>query len=424
MATNAGLGRAWVRIWQRPGRIAAGMAVGIGALALGAFAAAPAGASSGGATGAVAGTLTCGMDLTHSVTLTANVTFRGCTSTEAVYIDADTVTVNLNGHTVTGPWPHHDTYGFYNDGYSDFTIEHGSIKTFEYAVLEYSSDHPVVSKLTISAIGGDDETDAIYLTGDQYTAVVSGNTISQSEYAIYCDYCPDSVISGNSIKTAYYAILRYEGTGSVIKQNVMHSDTYGIYVEDDPYMTITGNSITRSYAAIIAYYGDYSNFSNNVANNSDYGIYSYESYRSTWKDNTTNNDSYGFWSYYTDDVTFVDNTAKYDTIGMLLEYPDYVFVRSLVANDNRTSGLFVLGRDYADPTAATIAHSTAEYNKYGLYATTPVDGFTNTAIHNSVTNCYNVGDCTPLVTPAAPSIAAPAPPHPASVPPAVATREQ
>ncbi|HXV60170.1 MAG TPA: hypothetical protein VEK15_05715, partial [Vicinamibacteria bacterium] len=76
-------------------------------------------------TGAVQADVQCGDIITRSVKLSADLTCDG----QGLIIGADDVTLDLNGHTITGIGPEGDEYlGVSGEGLEHVTIKNGEIR--------------------------------------------------------------------------------------------------------------------------------------------------------------------------------------------------------------------------------------------------------------------------------------------------------
>ena len=90
------------------------------------------------APGVAAANPACGATVKHNVTLTGDMDCSASASS-GIVIGKAGITINLNGHTLTGP-NDGSYYGIDNSsGYDKVTVENGTVKNYEYDVLyEYT----------------------------------------------------------------------------------------------------------------------------------------------------------------------------------------------------------------------------------------------------------------------------------------------
>jgi parallel beta-helix repeat protein len=103
-----------------------------------------------GAAPAFATTVHCGDVITQDTTLDNDLI---CDDV-GLFVGADTVTVNLNGHTIAGPGSLTGTGIDDRAGYDGITIEKGTIRGFEAPVLLSGADNSVLRDITV-ANGGE-----------------------------------------------------------------------------------------------------------------------------------------------------------------------------------------------------------------------------------------------------------------------------
>lgn len=223
----------------------------------------------------------CGSTVTHSVTLTADMT---CTSSDAIDVGKSGITINLNGHTITGPSGTY--YGVYDSGYGHVTIENGTVQNFNDGVhVESSSDSKI---LKIKAHGA-------------------------SEAGIAYWYSLDGVIDHSGAShNGSYGIYLYENTNvNVTNTPATHNSGYGVY---DYYSVATLNHVTANTNGSEGFYVDYPAaysgsgaylIENSTANNNgNIGVEIYDNlpqwqYQADLIANTANdNTNYGFYGEY------------------------------------------------------------------------------------------------------------------------------
>lgn len=168
------------------------------------------GASAGRTT---ATTVACDATLTASVTLTADLP---CGGTDGLVIGANNVTVNLNGHTISGDGTH---FGVLDaGGFTGLTVENGVINDFSVGVELFGGSG---AKVLGSRI--EDEASVGILDSSSDGARLSG----------------DYVVGGGGTGVSLGATTGSSVTGSWIEGNAVS----GISVNNDPRVTISGNKI-------------------------------------------------------------------------------------------------------------------------------------------------------------------------------------
>jgi hypothetical protein len=168
---------------------------------------------------------TCGSTVTHSVTLTADMS---CPASSGILVGKSGITVNLNGHTIAGPTSG-TYYGVYDSGYARVTIENGTVQNFYDGVhVEYSSQSKI---LKIKAHGA-------------------------QEAGIAYWYSLDGVVDHSGAShNATEGIYLYENTNvNATNSTATHNSTYGLY---DYYSAATHNHVTASNNGSYGFYIDY-----------------------------------------------------------------------------------------------------------------------------------------------------------------------
>ncbi len=269
----------------------------------------------------------CGDELHHDVKLHHNVDCSASNS-DALIIGKNGLTVDLNGHTITGPGGGAGSYYGIDDGggYDRLTVENGTIKNYAIDVYLYGASHSKVRKVHLALDGSHayEGLDSEYGTGDRFLH----NTSAHGSEGLYVLYGSANKLVGNKVEDARYGIdIEYENGTVAIK-----------------------NSATHGYS-------------------STYGMEDYRNYDVAWHDNVSNRGEYGFWSDYPTKTLFEGGTANNNSYA------------GIYVDDNySTSGYSVKIRDNKANGNAT----------YGMYAAYPAKGGNNTAIGNGSYDCYYV----------------------------------
>ena len=318
-------------------RVILGATVSIGLLAMvpsAAFAAAPA----------------CGDTLTASTTLHANLDCSAYAGS-ALTIGANRITLNLNGHTITGPAGQDLDAGVLDNGYKKTTVTNGKILNFTYGVEVEGSSSTTVSKLTIT--GENDGADYGIYASNGVNNVFTKLTVSGVKYGMYTEEAADSQITwssltgssygldayletadmiGNNTFTGDYGVYDLESAKQVYENNIADGTTVGmdLYCDGDGKVTATGNTANGASTYGFEFYECYGNeyygavgsgshFTGNTANNgAGIGFYGYYSANEVWKNNTANNNGTdGFYLDYPTGTQLISNTALTQRCGRL-----------------------------------------------------------------------------------------------------------
>jgi hypothetical protein len=346
---------------------------------------------------AAAAALTCGTTITTSVTLHHNLRCSTLApGNAAITIGAANLTVNLNGHTITGPGVGSATYGIYDIGYNGLTITGGTIARFYIGVSAEGAQGNDLTGLVVDhlslpirvpSFGGDYGVYGEYLSG----ARIHNLTISNAYTAIELTHSQHSNVSRNRIVSPEYGLYDYVGTANTWAHNIVTGVTYEGFEDEDT----TGTVFKYNYVSGLAGDGvvDASSTGPNITRNR-FGpmysaIYDYGSIGSTVTDNKGSGDPWGIYSYDATSATYHANTFNRGVFGIEAEYPSSVTLSANVTNRNSYVGAYVY-TDFEPGYTATLIHNTANGNHFGLYSQMATKGYGNHAAHNKIVNCYNV----------------------------------
>lgn len=195
----------------------------------------------------------CGAVLTSNTKLTSDLTCDA--SGDALIIGASGVTLNLNGHTITGPGAYATPYaGVRAAGQTKVRITNGKITGFQSAVVLDESTKAVVSKLNaygndqgINVAGGgkhvieknyvhDNGRDAIRLGLSSYNRVRLNAVVANTFGIGVADLSTDNLVELNSVKrngdfgiALFGDVARNVVVANVVDQGIGH----GIQVSSD-----------------------------------------------------------------------------------------------------------------------------------------------------------------------------------------------
>jgi hypothetical protein len=346
---------------------------------------------------AAAATLTCGTTITANLTLHHNLNCSTFTTDPAITIGAANLTVNLNGHTITGPGIGTGTSGIYDKGYNGLTITGGTITNFYEDVYVTGSATTsltglVVEHLSIPSRAPSYGSDNYGVYGDYLSgASIHNLTISDAYDAIELDNSHNNIVSHNRIVSPEYGLYEYRGahntwahdsvtgvtdegfytdyaTGTVFKYNHMSGTAgYGVLNYGSTGLSITGNTFGPMYDA----------------------IYDDESTGTTVAHNKGSGDTWGIYSYDMTSATYHANTFNRGVFGIETDYPYSETLSANMTNRNSDVGTYVY-TDFESGYTATLIHNTANGNRFGLYSQMTTNGSGNHAAHNRVLNCHDV----------------------------------
>ncbi len=381
---------------------------------------------------AAAATLTCGTTITHNLTLHRNLNCRTLTTSgTAITIGAANLTVNLNGHTITGPGVGVDAYGISDIGYNGLTIAGGTVTGFYQGVYVSGGATTPLTGIVV-----------------KHLTITAGQPAFNAEgYAIIGRYLRRASIHNLTISDCYYGIDLYGNTGSTISRIHVVSPEYGLEdqygigntwahdtvtgaIGDAFYIYLTARTAVRdnhlSGSGAVGVY-DYEATGLSITGNTFGPMYDaigdYYSTGTTAAHNKGTGDGWGIYSYLATGATYHTNTFNGGAFGIETDYPTNETLSANVTNRNSDAGVFVYTASTTSSYTAKLIHNTANGNRFGLYSQIPTTGYGNHAAHNKVLNCHNVA-CVKAAIRRATLLGAPvhlvprAPRRPASGPPA------
>ena len=183
--------------------------------------------------------LTCGQTITRDTTLHADL---GPCSSDGLVIGAANVTLDLNGHAISGD----DTYsggdvGVGNEtGYDGTVIENGAIRGFFFSIKLDAADHSQVSDIASTASGSCCQQFSVQVlrsTGSQ----VENNTFDNAETPLVVSGSHNS-IENNASDFAAGDSLRVSGSHNSISRNVARYSTFDMVI-DGSLNRITHNDV-------------------------------------------------------------------------------------------------------------------------------------------------------------------------------------
>jgi Right handed beta helix region len=227
--------------------------------------------------------VTCGGVVTTSITLSGDVNCSG-SGTNGINVGANSITINLNGHTLSGDGTH---YGVYNSGFTGVVVQNGVISDFDYGIVNFGNSSKGQSlRLDGNASAGIfSEANSDVFTGSYFTSNFDGILVypgsgdqvtnnwfeSNTSVGLYALGPTGMVLSGNkALNTSGdgFGIIAVSGTGQVTGNVANGNATYGIYL-DNPSATSfkSGVTATNNRAAFNAGFGIWSSPAGSVDGN-------------------------------------------------------------------------------------------------------------------------------------------------------------
>ena len=248
---------------------------------------------------------------------TWNPTTKTCTMTtdliETVQIDSNRITLDGNGHTLTGS---NTGDGVYLYGRTAVTIKNLNVKEFYNGIYLYSSsDNTLIGNNASYNMNG------IYLSSSSNNNMLkSNNALNSTHIGIYLSSSNNNMLIGNNeSNTQFY---------------------YGIYLESSSNNTLIGNTASKNYDTGIGLATSSNNMLiGNIASNNGIGIQLFSSSDNTLSGNIMINNRHNFylgynnWAYNNNIDT--SNTVDGKPIYYLQNISDKVF------NASANAGVFV-----------------------------------------------------------------------------------
>ena len=260
---------------------------------------------------------------------------------ESVEITADNISLDCNGHSITGSGG--TGYGVYLNNREGVIIKNCNLTNFSYGIFLYFSLDIEIDK----------------------------NNVSNTSYGIRLHYSPNNKLTNNIASSNIYSgisLLR-SGDNILIDNTANLNKRYGIFLwEDSSHKYTNDNTLTN----------------NTVNSNDDYGIFLYNSCNNTLINNKVANNNYGL---------VVDSASYYNTLtGNLVNLNNYgiwlirgAWNNTLTNNtvfDNHYYGIYLWWRI----SNTQISNNILSNNSIGIY----LNYSSNTSIyHNNLINNWH-----------------------------------
>ncbi len=216
----------------------------------------------------------CGASITHNVKLHHDLDCTGGGS-DGLDIVKNGLTVDLNGHSITGAGGSDGYYGIYDDGYDKLTVKDGKMKDWE---------------------------TAIYLSSPVAKANVDHVTIklddTQTWYGIYADYPTGGHFTHDKVDNAADAFYLDEGSANTVNHSTATKSDTGFELENAVGDVVKNSKALNGGGSAEGFY-DYSTntkYINDIANGNYNGFLVDYPYGVSIKSSTANHNDYvGIW---------------------------------------------------------------------------------------------------------------------------------
>lgn len=224
----------------------------------------------------------CGDEIDKDVKLKQNLDCSS-SSSDGLEIDADDVTVDLNGYKLIGPG--NSYYGVDNsDGHEGLTVKGGTLDGWNYGVYSYYGSFENLSDLKVNVESGGY---GLYVYYSVKSTIKDITVKGEASYAVYSYYGGgvkiDDIRVLDANENSTYGVYLYENPGTV--SDVRANDTYyGVYASGQTDNTVIKNVVANDTGSTGVY----------ISNSTPFSQYDY-----TVKGSTANDaNSYGFYAQY------------------------------------------------------------------------------------------------------------------------------
>ena len=195
---------------------------------------------------AVAAPVSCGDTITADTTLHTDLT--GC-PVAGLVIGADGITLDLNGHTITGSLS--GDAGIDNSaGHDGVTIKNGAVRNFTNGVfLEHATGNRV-QRLTLASDKSSDDADNGVLITDSDHNRIERNSISGAGNGVFLGNTTDSTVDRNrvsGVNVGGVGVYLFHADRNVVKRNALSNLVEsGIVVDGGSENVLERNTIVRT----------------------------------------------------------------------------------------------------------------------------------------------------------------------------------
>ncbi len=210
---------------------------------------------------------------------------KTCTLTqdlaESIEITASNVTVDCNGHSVTG---NETGYGIYLNGKSGVILKNCLVSNFSSGVLQYNNSifNVFANNSFLDNIQG------IVLWWDSDGNTINENTISGSGYGIILIASDGNAIADNTVSNNYHGVYLWASRNNTLTDNTVDSNTgYGIWLASSRTNILDKNDILNNEIGLFLASSNENAITNNIFIND--GVFAAESFHNAVENNKVNN---------------------------------------------------------------------------------------------------------------------------------------
>ena len=265
---------------------------------------------------------------------------------EGIVIDEDNLTLDGDGHTITGSGT---GYGVYLDQRISVTVKNCVVSGFWYGIYLYSS-----SSNTLTANTANNNYDGIFLYDNSNYNTLTDNTANNNVHGISLDSSSSNTLTSNIMSDNEHNFMLYGSQDSEYDNDIDISNTVDgkpiYYIRNavnQVYDSLTNAgtfycincenvvlrdlTLTKNYIGVFFWKTSNSRIENITVSENDLGIYLYSSSSNTLTANTANDNLHGIFLYSSSSNTLTANTAN----------DNYLGLRLVNSNDNEVYNNFI-----------------------------------------------------------------------------------
>lgn len=305
------------------------------------------------------GVVQAGVKVTSDYTLTSDMYCEG----DCLIVSADGITIDGNGHAITGNGSGNGIANYYMDGggirqtaHNNFTIRNVTITGFHNGISFFLSTGSTIQNVTASS-----NTYGIYLKSSNSNTLINNITDSNSgsAYASGGNQIHSSGIYLSSSSDNYLGLDNRPDTGNTAN----HNNNTGIFIEGG-----SGNHLNYNTTDLNGVWGILTMYSN--AGRPDSNVF--------FGNNANSNGSYGIQTDWGIRDTIINNTANSNGLdGIYLYNSSATTIKNNTVKNNLYTGIRV--RHRADNN--TVTGNAIESNPYGIYLS---ENSSNTLTNNII----------------------------------------
>ena len=293
----------------------------------------------------------CNQFITESVTLTADI--LNC-SGNALNIGADFITLDCDGHTLTGIGPGSNGIGII--GRTGVTVTNCHVSNFSLGFILSSSSSNTISDNTANS-----NTNTGFELRSSSSNTLNGNTASDNINGGFTlrdnsnnNILESNTANNNNLRIFSIGFLLDSSNGNTLRDNTADNNSNGFVLDSSNSNDLNGNTSDNNRVKGFDLFdsSNSNNLESNTANNNGQsGFRLFESDNNNLKSNTSNNNGVGFSIVSSDNNTLEDNTFSNNTTGIRLVFTsgNTVFHNNIIANTFQGADTNPAANDWHDP---------------------------------------------------------------------------